>query len=823
MDASSEHPTENNPASDLTPPGDSALHHISFGVTGMNCAGCASRLEKALGGEGGVAAADVNLALERADVQFDPSLIDTSAVVARVRDSGFDVTTQRIGLDVEGMTCAGCASRVGKALRAVDGVVDANVNAATDEAIVEWTGGSVEDLIGAVKQAGYTAIPKVGAARRRRAEREAHEARQAAKARRDLIHVILAIGLTMPLVAPMVLRLFGINAHLAGWMQLALATPVQFYIGWRFYEGAYKALKGGAANMDVLVALGTSTAFIYSLAVMVLDIGSGHLYFEAAAVIISLLLLGKYLEERAKRKTASAIGALMALRPEVATVLRAGKEVRVDVDEILTGDRIVVRPGEKIAVDGTLVEGRSQADESLLTGESLPVEKEPGDAVTGGSINGSGRLVIEAGRVGEDSTLFRIIELVENAQSGKAPVQRLVDRISAVFVPVIVVVAVLTFAAWLFFGGGFETALVAGVAVLVIACPCALGLATPTAIVAGTGAAARAGLLFKDVEALERAVAVDTVVFDKTGTLTRGLPEVSATHSVGEFADRPDDLIRLAASLQAASEHPLARAIVAAHGDEGLSGVENFASETGFGVSGDVAGMHVVIGNREHMERAGVSLEDDVLLARADEGRSRGATIVFVAVDGALAGTFEIADLLRDEATIAVSELKRRGIAVIMASGDARATAEAQAKALGIDDVRAEIKPGGKADLVKELKANGQVVAMVGDGVNDAPALAEADVGIAMGSGSDVARETAAITLMRPDPRLVVAALDVSGKTISKLRQNLFWAFIYNVIGIPLAAFGFLNPAIAGGAMAASSLSVVTNSLLLRAWKPKGL
>ncbi|HFC04827.1 MAG TPA: copper-translocating P-type ATPase [Rhizobiales bacterium] len=655
----------------------------------------------------------------------------------------------------------------------------------------------------------------MSAAAQRKEQQEQKAREDAATVKKEWTMLAISVALTLPLVIQMVMNALGFDFKMSGWLELALATPVQFWIGARFYKGAWSSLKGGAGNMDVLVVMGTSAAYFYSLAVLVLGT-QGHLYFEAAAVIITLILLGKILESRAKRGTTAAVLELMALRPEEAQVLRNGAEITVPVEEVILDDIVVVRPGERIPVDGEVVEGRSQADESLITGESLPVDKTTGDLVTGGSVNGTGLLQIKATKVGEDATLNKIITLVENAQSGKAPVQRLVDKISAIFVPTIVVIAFATFAGWMLAGGGFESALVAMVAVLVIACPCALGLATPTAIVVGTGAAAKAGILFKDVEALETAHKVDTVVFDKTGTLTEGKPAVTEVLAV-DYDET--ELVRLCAGLQSASEHPLAKAVVAYAGDSELPEVKDFAGHTGFGVSGNVGGKTVLIGNRALMADRSVAVSDDILTTQAgweDEGK----TAVLVAIDGRLAGVMAIADPIRSETAGAIAGLKKQGIVPIMLTGDAERTARTIAGLAGIDTFYAETRPEGKVEVIKELQGQGKVVAMVGDGINDAPALALADVGIAMGSGSDVAMETAGITLMRANLGMVLAALQVSKRTWRKLWQNLFWAFIYNLIGIPLAVAGLLNPAIAGAAMAMSSVSVVSSSLMLRLWKP---
>ncbi len=719
---------------------------------------------------------------------------------------------------IEGMTCANCAQRVEKALSKVPGVVQAEVNFALEKADVTVRSGAVdrETLFQSVRAAGFAAVaPEVGT-----------DVGQAADSGASGELRLLAVAglLSLPFLLQMLLMAFGFGEILPGWLQLALALPVQFWIGSRFYSGAWKALRAGVANMDVLVALGTSAAFFYSLAVLLsveavipLALADGHLYFEAAVIVITLILAGKLLEARAKRSTTSAIRELMALRPETARVLRDGGEFLLAIAEVQRGDLVLVKPGEKIPVDGQVIDGRSEIDESLVTGESLPVLREAGAAVIGGSLNGSGLLKLEVSAVGEDSTLARIIRLVEQAQSGKAPVQQLVDRISAVFVPVIVLIAFAAFGGWLLAGAGFEPALVAAVSVLVIACPCALGLATPTAIVAGTGAAAKAGILIKDVAALERAKGVDLVAFDKTGTLTEGQPAIlEAEWREGAATD----LLRLAASAQRGSEHPLARAFLKKAEEQGLelTQPERFESVPGRGIRARVEAFDVVIGNREMMAEAQVDLS--AFVGREAAFSERGETAVFVAVDGCLKGICALSDPLRPRSAAAVQRLKARGVETLMLSGDNQAVVARIAASLGLDHAQGPLRPEEKVAEVARLRTQGRSVAMIGDGVNDAPALAEADVGIAMGSGSDVAMETAGITLMRPDPRLVPAALEVAQATLSKIRQNLFWAFIYNVICIPLAVSGLLNPAFAGAAMAFSSVSVVANSLLLKRWRP---
>lgn len=727
---------------------------------------------------------------------------------------------QPITLEIGGMTCAACSARVERVLSRVEGVGSASVNLALERAeVVPTAPVDTADLIKVVEKAGFTARPAAQEAAKRRADAEAAEE----KRRRDegwlMFLLFFAVVMASPFLAMMAAMGLGLDWHLMPGVELALATPVQILVGWRFYHGAYKALRGGSANMDVLVALGTSAAYFYSLVLVVTrgDAAAGHLYFESAVVILTLVLLGKLIEARAKRSTTAAVRALMALRPETATVLAGGETTVVAIERVGPGDVVLVRPGERVPVDGRIRTGASELDESLVTGESLPVVKTAGDAVTAGTINGSGALEIVTGAVGEDTTLARIIHLVEHAQIGKAPVQRLVDRIAAIFVPAIVAIAILTVAGWLIAGATFETALVAAVSVLVIACPCALGLATPTALVAGTGAAARAGILVKDIAALEVAHRVDTVVFDKTGTLTEGRPAVTKVEAAGGAAD---DVLALAAAANHASEHPLAVAIVAAAAAKHLTLAPSsgLRARAGRGVVAMVDGAKVLVGNHALMTEEAVDLQPvDALIERWSGSPE---TVVTVARDGVAVGIIALADPVRPEAREAVGELKHRNVNSMMMTGDSAGVAASVAERLELDDWQGPVRPEEKSGRVEKLRGDGRTVAMVGDGINDAPALAAADIGIAMGTGTDIAMETAGITLMRSDPRLVPAALDISRATTRKIRQNLFWAFVYNVIGVPLAAFGFLSPELAGAAMAMSSVSVVSNAALLKRWRP---
>jgi len=713
---------------------------------------------------------------------------------------------------VGGMTCASCSGRVEKALRKVPGVVSAEVNLATEMAEVKGSLNAIDPakLIATIEKAGYTA----------------HEVLQdhpenSTPHTEPFWPVALAIVLALPLVAPMLAALFGLDWMLSGWWQFALATPVQFWLGARFYRAGWKALRAGAGNMDLLVALGTSAA--YGLSVYQLlthgSHGMAHLYFEASAVVIALVLLGKWLEGRAKRQTTEAIRALQALRPETARVRRDGQDTELPIAQVRREDVVVVRPGERVPVDGVVVEGASEVDESLITGESLPVAKHTGDRVTGGAVNAEGLLLVRTTAIGAETTLARIVRLVESAQARKAPIQRLVDKVSEVFVPVVLVIALVTLLAWGLMAGDWEAAILNAVAVLVIACPCALGLATPTAIMAGTGVAARHGILIKDAQALEVAHKVRVVVFDKTGTLTEGKPELVAAEAAhGERAS----LLANAAAIQAGSEHPLARAVLQVASSEGIT----FAAATqvralaGRGVAAMVGTQDLRLGSSRLMQELNVDL--GALADRATALQAQGRTVSWLAdvtAQPVLIGLLAFGDTVKRSAATAISTLRQHGVRTVLLTGDNPGSAALVGTQLGLDEVQAEVLPQDKAARIEGLKAGGHTVAMVGDGINDAPALAAADVGIAMSTGTDVAMHAAGVTLMRGDPALVWDAIDISQRTYAKIRQNLFWAFAYNVVGIPLAAFGLLNPMVAGAAMALSSVSVVTNALMLRRWR----
>ncbi|MGO3580918.1 heavy metal translocating P-type ATPase [Pseudomonas helleri] len=786
-------------------------------IDGMTCASCAGRVEKALAKVPGVESVSVNLATEQARIQAPAESL--AALVDAVQQAGYSVPAHSLELDVGGMTCASCSGRVEKALSKVPGVERVSVNLANERAHVELLGHvDPAQLIDAVNRAGYSA--SLHQANNPHAVQDDQQKRL----QRERWALVLAIVLALPLVLPMLLMPLGIHWMLPAWAQFVLATPVQFVLGARFYRAAWKAVKAGAGNMDLLVALGTSAGYglsLYEWAIAAPGT-TPHLYFEASAVVIALVLLGKYLESRAKRQTARAIRALEALRPERALRVVDGQEQDVAISDLRLNDLVLVKPGERFPVDGEVVEGQSHADEALISGESLPVPKQPGDKVTGGAINGEGRLVIKTLALGTETVLARIIRLVEDAQAGKAPIQKLVDKVSQVFVPVVLLIALATLLGWWLYGAPIETALINAVAVLVIACPCALGLATPTAIMAGTGVAARFGILIKDAEALERAHEVSAVVFDKTGTLTSGTPQIA--HLAALDGDEAH-LLQAAGALQRGSEHPLAKAVLDACAARHLNvpDVADSQSLTGRGIAGTLEGRRLALGNRRLLDETGLtpgSLADSAT-AWENEGRTL-SWLIEQSPEPRVLGLFAFGDTLKTGAQSAIQQLTARHISSHLLTGDNRGSARVVAQALGITDVHAEVLPADKAATVAELKKT-RVVAMVGDGINDAPALAAADIGIAMGGGTDVAMQAAGITLMRGDPRLVPAALDISRKTYAKIRQNLFWAFVYNVIGIPLAAFGFLNPVLAGAAMAFSSVSVVSNALLLKFWKPDDL
>jgi P-type Cu+ transporter len=794
----------------------SSALRLDLPLEGMTCAACAARIEKSLNRLPGVVA-NVNFAAESAQVTLQPNVTSPAAVVEAIRHTGYSVPVRVAEFQIYGMTCVACATRIEKTLNKLEGV-DAAVNFASETARVHYVPGLATpgQLAGAMRKAGYEASERV----------EANAAEEKAR-RADAYHAELrllwvSIALSLPLLVGM-FSMFG-ETHtelLPRWLQFALATPVQFWIGRRFYVGGWKALRGGGANMDVLVALGTTTAYGLSAVVTLAGLQHQHVYFEASAVIITLVLLGKLLEARAKLRTSAAIEALVRLQPKTARVERDGVLVEVPVASMQAGDVFVVRPGESIPVDGLIASGESGTDESMLTGESLPIHKRTGDKVFAGTLNQQGLLRCQAEGVGAATMLAGIIRLVREAQGTKAPIQRLADQVAGVFVPVVVAISALTFALWWGIGGEFAPALVNAVAVLVIACPCALGLATPTAIMVGTGRGAQVGVLVKNAVALEQAEKIRTLIIDKTGTLTEGKPVVTDVLAAAGFSAR--DLVAAAASLESGSAHPLAHAVLE-HAKQlvvTLTPMRDFLSVTGKGVQAVLAipalggEQTLLLGAPDFLAQSGLAIDAAAIRPFIEQGK----TVIAVGGAGRILGYLAIADKLRPSSREAVARLKDMGIDVVMLTGDNAATAKAIAEAAGVSNYRAQVLPGEKAAAVAEFKTEGRVVGMVGDGINDAPALAAADVSFAIGAGSDVALEAADIALMRNDLLSVVDAISLSRATLNKIRQNLFFAFIYNVLGIPLAAAGMLNPVIAGAAMALSSVSVVSNSLLLRRWR----
>ncbi len=842
---------------------------VTLPVVGMTCANCVAAVERNAKKADGVTDAAVNFASERVTVSYDPAVAGggqvTADVIDRIRRAGYDVPTTEVELPLLGMTCANCATTIERRLKKTDGVLDASVNLASERATVRYAPGATTraDLVAAVRAAGYDVVEAAAGEEPVDAEAAAREAEIAHQKHRLLVGAIF----TLPLFLLSMGRDLGLLGDWAGalwvdWLFLALATPVQFYVGWDYYTGAFKSLRNGSANMDVLVALGSSVAYFYSVAVLLFKTAGSHalghhLYFETSAVIITLIVTGKLLEVRAKGRTSEAIKKLIGLQPKTARVVRDGVERDIPIAEVVPGDRLLVRPGEKIPVDGHVIEGRSSVDESMITGESLPVDKATGDAVIGATVNRQGLLTVEAAKVGRDTVLAQIIRLVESAQGSKAPIQRVVDRVAAYFVPAVIVLALLTFAIWLLAGAGFVPALLRLIAVLVIACPCAMGLATPTSIMVGVGKGAEAGILFKNSAALEEAHRLNAIVLDKTGTITRGEPAVVALAAAGWLAETPapraavgggpavaappapqaaeDALLQLAASAERGSEHPLGEAIVRAAEMRGLAPTspQRFEAVAGHGILATIEGRRVLVGNRRLLEREEVPA-DDQLAGRAAALEASAQTVMWVAVDDRTAGLIGVADTIKDGSAEAVRALRDLGLTVVMLTGDNPATAAAIGQEAGIDRVLSGVLPGEKAEYVQRLQAefggdggSGRV-GMVGDGINDAPALAQANVGFAIGTGTDVAMETADVTLMRGDLRSVPQAIHLSRATMTNIRQNLFWAFGYNVVLIPIAAgilapFDWapnflrqLSPILAAGAMAFSSISVVSNALRLR-------
>ncbi|MGX5476403.1 heavy metal translocating P-type ATPase [Bacillus thuringiensis] len=795
-------------------------------ISGMTCAACANRIEKGLKKVEGVHEANVNFALEKTKIMYDPTKTNPQQFKGKVESLGYGIVSDKAEFTVSGMTCAACANRVEKRLNKLDGVNKATVNFALESATVDFNPDevNVNEMKSAITKLGYKLEVKPD-------DQDASTDHRLQEIERQKKKFIISFILSFPLLWAMVSHfsftsfIYLPDMLMNPWVQLALATPVQFIIGGQFYVGAYKALRNKSANMDVLVALGTSAAYFYSVYLSIQSIGSSEhmtdLYFETSAVLITLIILGKLFEAKAKGRSSEAIKKLMGLQAKTATVVRDGTEIKILIEEVVAGDIVYVKPGEKIPVDGEIVEGKSAIDESMLTGESIPVDKSIGDVVIGSTINKNGFLKVKATKVGRDTALAQIIKVVEEAQGSKAPIQRVADQISGIFVPVVVVIAIITFAVWMIFvtPGDFGGALEKMIAVLVIACPCALGLATPTSIMAGSGRSAEYGILFKGGEHLEATHRLDTVILDKTGTVTNGKPVLTDIIVADGFHE--EEILRLVGAAEKNSEHPLAEAIVEGIREKKIDipSSETFEAIPGFGIESVVEGKQLLIGTRRLMKKFNIDIEE--VSKSMEELEREGKTAMLIAIDKEYAGIVAVADTVKDTSKAAIARLKKMGLDVVMITGDNTQTAQAIAKQVGIDHVIAEVLPEGKAEEVKKLQANGKKVAMVGDGINDAPALATANIGMAIGTGTDVAMEAADITLIRGDLNSIADAIFMSKMTIRNIKQNLFWALAYNALGIPIAALGFLAPWVAGAAMAFSSVSVVLNALRLQRVKLK--
>jgi len=788
---------------------------LTLDIIGMTCAACSNRIEKKLNRMNHVQA-KVNLTTEKATIDYESDDYHLEDFVEQIQSLGYDVAVEQVELNINGMTCAACSNRIEKVLNQTQGVQQATVNLTTEQALIKYypSATNTETLIKRIQNIGYDAETKTSS------KAQSNRKKQELKHKRNKL--IISAILSLPLLLVMVVHISPISIPsilVNPWVQLILSTPVQFIIGWQFYVGAYKNLRNGSANMDVLVAVGTSAAYFYSIYEMMMwlthQTHHPHLYFETSAILITLILLGKYLEARAKSQTTNALSELLNLQAKEARVIKENKEIMLPLDKVKVGDTLLIKPGEKIPVDGKVTKGDTSIDESMLTGESIPVEKSSGDSVIGSTMNKNGSIMIEATQVGGDTALSHIIKVVEDAQSSKAPIQRLADIISGYFVPIVVSIAVITFIIWIIFvhPGQFEPALVSAISVLVIACPCALGLETPTSIIVGTGRAEENGILFKGGQFVERTHYVDTIVLDKTGTITNGQPVV--TDYVGD-----NDTLQLLASAENASEHPLADAIVTYAKDKGLNLLDNdtFKSIPGHGIKATIHQQQILVGNRKLMNDYNISISNK-LNDQLNHYEHLGQTAMMIAVDNQINGIIAVADTVKNDAKQAIKELRNMNIDVVMLTGDNNRTAQTIAKQVGIEHVIAEVLPEEKAHQISLLQDKGKQVAMVGDGINDAPALVKADIGMAIGTGAEVAIEAADITILGGDLLLVPKAIKASKATIKNIRQNLFWAFGYNVAGIPIAACGLLAPWIAGAAMALSSVSVVTNALRLKKMK----